>query len=83
MAKPKMKTMTISSLEDMVNLVNINSDIFNTLIRKSLRKGRAAKIFGLAALAGSVYTVMKYRKQEEELYRLSIRLKKLENKEGE
>lgn len=83
MAMHKRKTMAISSLSDLVYLVNNNTGSFDSAIRKLTRKNRSAKIIGFMALCVGVYTAIEYQKQEEELYKLSIRLKKLENKEGE
>lgn len=83
MAKHKRKTMAISSLSDLVYLVNNNTGAFDSAIRKLMRKNRSAKIVGLMALCCGVYAAIEHQKQEEELYKLSIRVKKLENKEGE
>ncbi len=83
MAKRKRSTMTVATLKDMVELVNNNTEAFDTAIRKLIRKNRTAKLFGVAALAFAIYTTYECQKQEEELYKLSIRVKKLENKEGE
>lgn len=83
MAKPKRNSMTVATLKDMVELVNNNTEAFDTAIRKLVRKNRTTKLFGVAALVFACYTAYECRKQEEELYKLSIRVKKLENKEGE
>lgn len=85
MAKKKngMKVMTIKTVEDLVALVNHNTHVIDRAVRKVTKSSRTAKVFGAVALAYAIYAAAECRRQEEELYRLSIRVKKLENKEGE
>ena len=79
----KKNYMTIKNPADMVHLINHNIEVFEDAILKLAKKNRNACILGTAAIICAVTTAVKCRKQDEELYRLSIRVQKLENKEGE
>lgn len=81
--KKKYEYVPISSLEDMVELVNDNVDVFNRKIAKLTKRNRSLMALSAAALVYAIYATVQCRKQDEELYRLSIRVNKLENKEGE
>lgn len=83
MARKKLETMSISDLKDLLNLVNHNAEVSDRVFRKFMRKNRTAKMLGATAIVCAVYTAVKFYKQEEELYKLSVRVKKLENKEEE
>lgn len=83
MAKNNKKVMIVKTLEDTVELVNHNSLALEHTIQKVAKRNRGLKILSVVAIACAVCTAVECRKQEEELYKLSIRVKKLENKEGE
>ena len=76
MAKKKGKFVVVSDLVDMMYVMNYNTDVLNKHCHR-------LKLLSLAALVFAVAASMKSREQEEELYRLSIRVQRLENKEGE
>ena len=84
MAKKKEKVMIVKTLGDAVELINHNTTALEHAIEKvAKKKNRGLKFLCIAALACAVYTAVECRKQDEELYRLSIRVRKLENEEGE
>lgn len=79
----KRTTMQIHSIGDLVELVNHNNDIFDRAIKKLTKSNRSLKVLCVAAIGCAIYTAVENRKQEETIYQLSIRVKKLENGEGE
>ena len=81
--KKRVEEMVIRSLEDVVELVNRNTDVFNFRINKLAKSARRWKVLGIVAIVCAVSAAAECRKQDEELYKLSIRVQKLENKEGE
>ena len=48
-----------------------------------LFRSRNVKILCFIAVGYAIYTAIECRKQEEQLYQLSIKVKKLEHNEGE
>lgn len=82
MAKIK-KMVPISSVSDLLDLVNHNCDVFERRIGKLAKSNRGLKILCVAAIGCAICSAIECRKQEEELYRLSIRVSKLEYGEGE
>lgn len=84
MAKNKSnRTMVIHNIGDMVALENHNTQALGHMLKKLAKRNRSMTLIGLLTAGGLIYLADKSRKQEEELYKLSIRIKKLENKEGE
>lgn len=83
MAKKKDNIMVVKTLEDVVSLVNHNTEVLDRSIRKVARSSRKWKALGVLVAIGAIYTAVECRKQNEELYRLSLKIEKLENKEGE
>lgn len=81
--KKKFEYVPVNSLEDMVELVNDNVDVFDRKIAKLTKRNRSLMALSVVAVSYAIYAIMQTRKQDEELYRLSIRVNKLENKEGE
>lgn len=76
-------SMTISNLEDAVNLINYNTDVFAEHLIKLMRKTRKANLFSVIAIVGATYAIVKIKKQEEELKKLYFQLDTTENKEEE
>ena len=83
MGKKKGRWMHISTLGDVVELVNNNTDALDRSIYKLIKKNRTTRIIAVLAIVYSVYAAVNLQKQDEELYKLSIRVNKLESKEGE
>ena len=81
--RKKFEYVPINSLGDMVELVNDNVEVFDRQLLKLTKRSRGLAALSVAAISYAVYAIVQCRKQDEELYRLSVRVKKLENKEGE
>ena len=77
------RTMVIHNIGDMVALENHNTQALGHRLKKLAKRNRSMTLIGLLTVGGLIYLADKSRKQEEELYKLSIRVEKLENKEGE
>ena len=77
------KFVNIQTLGDLTALVNHNSQALERRVAKLCRRSRTASIFAVAALWCVVWSEMERRKQEEQIYQLSIKVKKLERSEGE
>ena len=82
MAKKK-NILVIRTLDDVVTLVNHNTSVIEHAVQKLKRGNRQLKIFSLLAIGCAIYSARKAQQREEELYQLSVRVRKLENKEGE
>ena len=54
-----------------------------TELLKLTRRNRSIAVLAIAAFGYAVWAEMERRKQEEEVYQLSVRVKKLEYGEGE
>lgn len=84
MAKNKSnRTMIIHDIEDLVALENHNTRALCHKLEKLAKRNRTMTTIGLITAGVVIYIADKSRKLDEELYKLSIRVKKLENKEGE
>ena len=83
MARKKANTMVVNTLNDMITLVNHNTRITDRSIEKLKKSNRRTKFFCVIAMTSLVYMAAEYRRQEEELYKLNVRINKLEHKEGE
>ena len=79
MAKKK-NIVPINSMQDQVNH---NSQVLDRRTKKLVRSARNVKILCFVAVGYAIYTAIECRKQEEQLYQLSIKVKKLEYNEGE
>lgn len=75
MAK-KRKSVPIASIGDLIDLVNHNCELFD-------RRTRKLKVLCLMAIGYAIYTGIQCRKQEEQIYQLSVKMNKLEQSEGE
>ncbi len=73
------KTLIVRTMGDVVELVNRNVDCFNRQLRKLSKKNRRLTILAVAAIGCAIWSESERRKQEEEVYRLSVRVKKLEH----
>lgn len=81
--KKRIETVPIKSLGDLVELVNNNTYVFDKVARKLGKKShRMGFICGIAVIAAT-YAVSECRRLDDELYRLKVRLDKMEYKEGE
>jgi len=79
----RVKEMPVRNLRDVVSLVNQNVDIFAKKLCKLQKTNRQLKILAGIALVCAVASELKRSQLEEELYRLNVRLKKLERREEE
>ena len=82
MAKKK-NIVPINSMQDLVDLVNHNSQVLDRRTKKLVRSARNVKILCFVAVGYAIYTAIECRKQEEQVYQLSVRVNKLEQSEGE
>lgn len=79
----KKNTVPIESMSDLVNLFNHNSEVLERRTKKLIRSGCKLKVLCAIAIGYSIYAAIESRKQEEAIYQLSVRVKKLECGEGE
>lgn len=82
MAKKK-NIVPINSMRDLVDLVNHNSQVLDRRTKKLVKSARNVKILCFIAVGYAIYTAIECRKQEEQVYQLSVRVNKLEQSEGE
>ncbi|WP_300944580.1 hypothetical protein [uncultured Duncaniella sp.] len=82
MAK-KRKSVPIASIGDLIDLVNHNCELFDRRTRKLAKGNRNLKVLCLMAIGYAIYTGIQCRKQEEQIYQLSVKMNKLEQSEGE
>lgn len=75
--------MVVGTVEELFSAVNHNFRFLEKRIEKLLRKNRKTTVLALAAAGLAVWSELERRKQEEKLYQLSIRIKKLEYGKGE
>lgn len=61
----------------------IPSKELTNLFRKQAKGQRGLKMLTLASIGCAIWSEVKRRKQEEQIYQLSVRVKKLERGEGE
>ena len=79
MAKKK-NIVPINSMQDQVNH---NSQVLDRRTKKLVRSARNVKILCFIAVGYAIYTAIECRKQEEQIYQLSVKMNKLEQSEGE
>lgn len=79
----KQKMIPIGSVSELLDLVNYNCEVLERRIEKLAKSNRGLKFLCVAAIGCAIYSVIECRKQEEEVYRLSIKMNKLEYGEGE
>ena len=77
----KGKFVDICTLEDLTALVNHNFQAFEKRVAKLSRKSSMLTVLAVAAVVG-VYALAA-EKREEQVYQLSVRVKKLEYDKGE
>lgn len=82
MAK-KRKSVPIASIGDLIDLVNHNCELFDRRTRKLAKGNRNLTVLCLMAIGYAIYTGIQCRKQEEQIYQLSVKMNKLEQSEGE
>ncbi len=82
MAKKK-NIVPVTSMRDLVELVNHNSVALDRRTRKLAKSARNLKVLCIMTIGYAIYTMAKYQKQEEQVYQLSVRVKKLEQSEEE
>lgn len=82
MAKKK-SIVPINSMGDLVDLINHNSNVLDRRTRKLAKGNRNLKVLCLMAIGYAIYTGIQCRKQEEQIYQLSVKMNKLEQSEGE
>lgn len=82
MAKKK-NIVTVTSVKDIVDIVNHNTSVFDRRTKKLAKGGRNLKALCAMVIGYAIYTGIQCRKQEEQIYQLSVRVDKLEQNEGE
>lgn len=82
MAKRK-NVVPITSMRGLVDLVNHNSEVLDRRTRKLAKNNRNLKVLCVLTIGYAIYAAIENRKQEEQIYQLSVRVKKLEQSEGE
>lgn len=83
MKKVKAKEMVIRNLADVVELVNYNADLLDRQIRRISKNSRRVTVLSGIVAALVIISSCQRQKFDEELYNLRVRVKKLENSEGE
>lgn len=82
MAKKK-DIVPINSMGDLVDLINHNSNVLDRRTKKLAKGNRNLKVLCIMAIGYAIYTGIQCRKQEEQIYQLSVKMNKLEQSEGE
>lgn len=73
----------VSTLGDLTELMNHNCRVLERRLSKLSRRSRSITILAVAAFGYAVWSEAQRRKQEEQVYQLSLKVKKLEYSEGE
>ena len=73
----------LNTLGDLTGLLNYNCRVLDKQLTKLTRRNRSVAVRAIAAFGYAVWAEIERRKQEEEVYQLSVRVKKLEYGEGE
>lgn len=79
----KGKFVPVSTLADLTDLLNHNCRVLEKRMAKLTRRSRSIGILAVAAFGYAVWAEMERRKQEEQVYQLSVRVKNLEYDKGE
>ena len=82
MAKKK-NIVPINSMGDLVDLINHNSNVLDRRTKKLAKGNRNLEVLCIMAIGYAIYTGIQCRKQEEQIYQLSVKMNKLEQSEGE
>lgn len=75
--------MSIGTLGDLTALINHNFQVIDKRMNKLFRKNRSVTIMALTAIGLAIWSETERRKQEEQIYQLSIKVKELEYGKGE
>ncbi len=78
----KTKLMPINNLGDLTHLVNVNMDLVEHWVKKLRKSNRRLKALAVVGVAYAAWSEYQRRTQEEEIYRLTLKVDKLE-REGE
>ena len=79
----KKNIVTVTSVKDVVDIVNHNTSVFDRRTKKLAKGNRNLKVLCLMAIGYTIYTGIQCRKQDEQIYQLSVKMNKLEQSEGE
>lgn len=79
----KESVMSVSTLGDLTALMNHNFLVADKRMSKLFRKNRSVTVLALTAIGLVIWSEVERRKQEEQIYQLSIKLKELEYGKGE
>ena len=79
----KGKFVDICTLEDLTALVNRKFQAFEKRVAKLSRKSSMLTVLAVAAVVGVYALAAENREREEQVYQLSVRVKKLEYDKGE
>lgn len=79
----KGKFVDICTLENLTALVSHNFQAFEKRVAKLSRKSSMLTVLAVAAVMGVYALAAENRKREEQVYQLSVRVKKLEYDKGE
>lgn len=82
MAKKK-TCVPIATIGDLTALVNHNCDVLERRIKGLAKSNRGLKVLCVITAGYAIHTAIEVRKQEERLYQLSLKVKKLDGDEGE
>ena len=82
MAKKK-NIVPINSMGDLVDLINHNSNVLDRRTKKLAKGNRNLKVLCIMAIGYAIYTGIQCRKEEGQIYQLSVKMNKLEQSEGE
>ena len=75
--------MSVSTLSDLTALMNHNFQVADKRMSKLFRKNRSITVMALTAIGLAIWSEVERRKQEEQVYQLSIKVKELEYGKGE
>lgn len=81
MTKKAKYEIPIKSLGDLTRLVNFNVNVLDKRTRELVKRNKRLNVLGLLAIGCAIYAVLETRKQDEQIYRLSVMLKKQECEE--
>ena len=79
----KESVMSVSTLGDLTALMNHNFQVADKCMSKLFRKNRSVTVLALTAIGLVIWSEVERRKQEEQIYQLSIKVKELEYGKGE
>ena len=77
------KFIPINTLDDLTSLVNCSNRAIDKRLNKLTRRNRKLTVLAVASICYAICAYVERRKQEEQVYQLSVRVKKLERREGE